>query len=242
MGHGPSQGDAVAATGDHRGGAGGPGDVGRSGDPRARTDAVEPAQREVPHLAAGRRLDDPGGLARHHGLVVDDGEEGGLQEGGLDPRSAHPQQRDCRARHRPLGDGVEVPAETEPGQKVEKAAIVGPQAAEPGQHPLVEAKSVQVLDGGLKPGGDEVGAMGREVADRQLEHAVLVLPVAPERLGHDQQVLVAVEGQTWGRVGGRDHACVIAHRRAASLASAVPRVAGGRERRKDHAGWRDTNS
>lgn len=39
--------------------------------------------------------------------------------------------------------------------------------------------------------------MGREVADRQLEHAVLVLPVAPERLGHDQQVFVTVEGETW---------------------------------------------
>ena len=166
----------------------------------------------------------------------------GLQEGGLDPRSAHPQQRDCRARHRPLGDGVEVPAETEPGQKVEKAAIVGPQAAEPLQHPLVEAKSVQVLDGGLKSGGDEVGAMGREVADRQLEHAVLVLPVAPERLGHDQQVFVTVEGEILGPVGRRGHACVVAHRRATSLASTVPRVTGGRARRKDHAAWRDMSS
>ena len=107
-----------------RGGAGAAGDVGGAGDATAGGGAVKPSQREVPHRAAGRGVDDARRLAGDERLVVDDGQQRGLDQGRGNPRRAELKQRGQWADRRSLGDGVDVAAETQVAQMVEEGDVV----------------------------------------------------------------------------------------------------------------------
>jgi hypothetical protein len=202
MGVGPLDRDAEQLPGeDVRGGIaaahpGGPGRGERAVDP------LRTAQAELAHVVLPRREADARRLGGDERLEIDQVEQRGLQELAEDDGAGHPEHGLLREHDRPFRHGVDVAAEGEIPEGVQKAlleergAVVALQAREVFEVTFGKVEALDVLDGELEPAGHGEPAAEGGLAEEEVERRLLpVRARLPVGVGHGELVEIREERQ-----------------------------------------------
>ena len=182
--------------------------------------AVQPPQAELDDGPAAGGAHYPGRLGGHHGLEVDLVEQEALHQLRLMDGCNDFDDGLLREHHRALRRRVHVAAEAERGQVIDELARELRQRGDILQRFRGERHRLQVVQGVVQPGRDQVVALPREPAREQVEDGGLHQALAQVGLEHLELVEVGQEGGVGVRDprAARRHA--LAHRQATSSMSA----------------------
>ena len=202
MGVGSSDGNAEESAGEYVRRRRTAADVGRPARPQRAVDPLCPAQAELQHRFAACGHDHPRGLRRHQRLKVDDVQQGGLEQLGLDQRPLNPKQRLVREDDRSLGNAVEIASEAQLAEIVEKRRLKerpSVVAAKRGQIGEVIALKTQIrhkLHRRGQAGCDRKSAVEGMLAKEQVENSLVILfSGLPMAVGHRELIQIGQQAQ-----------------------------------------------
>ena len=163
--HGADDGNAVVFAGHDVTGAGEAGEITGARDFHAGVAAVGAAQREVDHRPAACGMNATGRFGGDHALQMNLIDDEGLDDLRLDNRRGDFEHRFVFKKNPPFGNRPNLAGEFEICQIVEK--VIGEQflCREIVESRVVEGKIFQIIENILKPGRDEIAAVGRIGAD-----------------------------------------------------------------------------
>ncbi len=169
MGHGPEDGNVVEFSRQDVAGAQEPRQIAGPGHLEAGIAALGTPQGKIHQGPARGRLHRPRGLGGDHGLEADGVDDERLHQLGLDDGGAHLQDGFINEKNAAFGEGLHLAGEAQTAQEVQKARREKPGGGEISQIIVSESQGFQVLQDLGQPGGDEVTALGRILADKQAE-------------------------------------------------------------------------
>ena len=188
--HRAEDGDAVELPGQDVGGACRAGEVAGAGDLQRRLGAVGATGAELDHVAPGGRRDHPRRLRRRHDLEVHLVEHERLDQLSLPDRRHDLDQRLVGEDDGPFGHRPDLAAEPEVAQPLQERLGEPAQRAQVVPILLGDAEGLQGGEHVVEPGGDEVIADRRQLAEEQLEDRRPVHPLGLVGPGHGQLVQV----------------------------------------------------
>ena len=199
VGHGAADRNIELLSGQDCGGAFHAADEAGSGPVDRGIVAVGPAGAEVRHGPVPRRLDDPAGLGGNEALVVELGQDLGLDDLGLHDIRHHGDDGLARIDDAALGEGVHVPVEAEVLQIAEEALVKLLEGAEVVHVLLLKMQGVQIVHDLLQPRKDGEAALIRVPAEEHIEShpGVPTLLVQIVAVGHGK----LIEVHDHGRIG-----------------------------------------
>ncbi len=199
---GALDGDAVELAGQHVRGGRAAADVRGARRRQPAVEALGAAQAELEHRLSPGGVADPGRLAGDQGLEVDDGQQRGLDQLGLQDRALHAQQGLVREDHGALGHGVDPTRKAhraqvrEEGRLEQRLAVAAGDRRQVRQVGGVEAQPLEELDRRLDATRDRVRAAERVAPEGQVEDRLaLGLAGLPVAVGHGQLVQVREQRQ-----------------------------------------------
>ena len=170
-------------------------DIRRASPIGCRIHVVRTPRAEVRDLAPLGSTHDARCLRRDEGLMVDLCENRRLHKLCVDDRRDNRHERLIRIDDRPLGHGVDVTAEAETVQKVQKFLREEVLFAEIGNVRIGEREILHELDDMLKPREDGIAPLVGDGAEKEIEcHANIAIRLMKISIGHGHLVEVHHHG------------------------------------------------
>src|SRR3990172_2587731 len=204
VGHRPRGRDAVVETGQDVAAHGGAGDESAPGRLHPRVDTVGAPESELDHGAPAGGEDRADSLAREERLEVNEVENGRLDDLGLDDRGGDLDEWLALGNHGAFGNGADLAREAEAPQEIEE---IGVEAAEGGEVPdggPGDAEVAEIVQDVLEAGGDQEGALLRQLPREEAERGEAVHPLPEVRRGHRDLVEIREQRRVLEQEGAGD--------------------------------------
>ena len=201
VGHGAGGGHTVQLVGDGAGGVVHATDVGGAGTQDGGVCALGAAGTELGDHASLGGAGEAGGLGGDEGFVVDDHEDVGLDELGLNGGGADDHEGLAGEDIGALGDGPDIPREAEGAEVVQESLVKEVLTTQVGDIVLVKVEVLDVLHDLLKACHHGVSAAVGVLAVEHVEvHDLIGQTRLEVAVGHGQLVEVAEHGEVAGDV------------------------------------------